>query len=54
MTKTINDSFGRLKEVDERTVISPLTFAKTLYTYGPDDKVAMITDAAGGDHDVVP
>lgn len=47
MTKTINDSFGRLKEVDERTVISPLTFAKTRYTYGPDDKVATITAPQG-------
>jgi hypothetical protein len=47
MTKTTNDSFGRLKEVDERTAITPLTFAQTVYAYGPDDNVATITAPQG-------
>ena len=47
MVKSINDSFGRLKEVDERTALTPLTFAQTVYTYGPDDNVATITAPQG-------
>jgi RHS repeat-associated protein len=44
VTKTTNDSFGRLIQVREQTSASPLSWATTNYSYGPDDNVATIVD----------
>ncbi len=44
VTKAINDKFGRLIEVHERTAVTPLTFAITKYTYSPDDIIASVVD----------
>jgi RHS repeat-associated protein len=45
-TRSISDARKRLVEIDERTRITPSeTWATTTYTYTPDDKVRMITDA---------
>jgi RHS repeat-associated protein len=46
-TKIVKDSFGRLVEVHERMQTSPVTWAITRYTYGPDDLVSTITDPEG-------
>ena len=44
VTKTVNDKFGRLIQVHERTAVTPLTWAITKYTYSPDDIVASVVD----------
>ncbi len=44
-TKTTADAFGRLVEVKEMLAPSPLTWATTTYSYGPDDHVREISDA---------
>lgn len=41
-TQTINDRFGRLIQVKEKTGAS--TFATTTYSYGPDDLIIQIVD----------
>jgi RHS repeat-associated protein len=46
-TKTVTDSFGRLVEVHEKTSDSPLTFAVTNYSFGPDDRVTTVLDPQG-------
>jgi RHS repeat-associated protein len=43
-TQTINDRYGRLWQVKEKT--SGSTYATTTYLYDPDDNVASITDPA--------
>jgi RHS repeat-associated protein len=45
VTTTISDSFGRLAEVDE--LVTSTRSAATHYGYGPDDKVAQVTDPEG-------
>jgi RHS repeat-associated protein len=46
-TKTRQDAFGRLVEVQEQRLASPITWAVTSYAYGPDDSMKQITDAQG-------
>jgi RHS repeat-associated protein len=46
-TKTRHDAFGRLVEVQEQRLVSPITWAVTAYAYGPDDNMKQITDAQG-------
>jgi RHS repeat-associated protein len=41
-TQTINDRFGRLVQVKEKTGAS--TFATTTYSYGPDNAITQIVD----------
>ncbi|MGE3543578.1 MAG: toxin TcdB middle/N-terminal domain-containing protein [Kofleriaceae bacterium] len=44
VTRTLNDDFGRLIQVDEQLESSPASWATTLYSYGPDNNVQQITD----------
>ena len=47
VTTTTNDSFGRLVKVEEERVLSPLSWATTLYSYDANDNVAQTTDPEG-------
>ncbi|MBA3802928.1 MAG: hypothetical protein H0X22_08485, partial [Acidimicrobiia bacterium] len=44
VTKTVTDPFGRLIEVHEQTLTSPITFAISHYVFGPDDNMATVID----------
>lgn len=46
-TKTTSDAFGRLVKVEEERLLSPLTWATTLYSYDANDNVSQITDPEG-------
>ncbi len=45
VTRTTNDSFGRLIKVEEKRVASPLTWGLTQYAFDPNNNVKQITDA---------
>lgn len=45
-TQSINDKYGRLRQVKEKTA-APSTYATTTYSYGPDDAVTTIVDPQG-------
>ena len=44
VTRTVHDKLGRLIEVHEQLQTTPLAWATTTYTYGPDDAVASVVD----------
>ena len=46
-TRLVSDALGRLVSVQERTQVSPATWATTSYSYGPDDNVASVIDPQG-------